>query len=77
MNPMQIAGLGKIHLAQRRAINTFIKRYWEDQNRKIRQKIKGRNRGQEDIQTHVIYDGADFKFKKTCNLQRKEGRMSS
>lgn len=45
MNPMQIAGLGKIHLAQRRAINTFIKRYREDQNRKIRQKIKGRNRG--------------------------------
>lgn len=35
------------------------------------------NKGQEDIQTHVIYDGADFKFKKTCNLQRKEGRMSS
>lgn len=47
MNPMQIAGLGKIHLAQRRAINTFIKRYREDQNRKIRQKIKGRNRGGE------------------------------
>lgn len=45
MNPRQIAGLGKIHLAQRRAINTFIKRYREDQNRKIRQKIKGRNRG--------------------------------